>query len=427
MRSTRTGSHAVAYAGAVPRHRSLLPLLLLLLAAVLLSPLGGPAARAEFDEDEAKFPNEAYPPAFRKRVNAAVDRGAHWLLRHQRPDGSWADRHGGSYPMGPSALATLAVLKSGVPGDHPRIEKAFAHLRELPLQKTYSVAILLMALDARYGPAQDAFATETVDRYGHRSEPTPCEAGISKEDLAWMKRGVKFLVQNQQGGVWRYPRGKFDLSNTQYALLGLKAASRCGVDIPRRVWMDALAFHLQHQETEGEEVKIRVNEVRGDYRIEWTEKAHARGFSYVGRRNPTGSMTTAGIAGLLICQSELWQSRSFTAKLRQRSRDAIRDAFAWMQKHYAVHGNPQAGLRHHYYYLYGLERAGILGHARFIGPHDWYEDGAWLLLDAQATDGSWRRGGLVDTCFALLFLKRATVRTTTPAITPPAGDPGRRR
>ena len=329
--------------------------------------------------------------------------------------------------MGPSALATLAVLKAGVPGDHPRIEKAFAYLRQLPLQKTYSVAILLMALDARYGPATDTFAKEETDRYGHRKEITPCEAGISKEDLAWMKEGVKFLVQHQQGGNWRYPQGGFDLSNTQYALLGLKAASRCGVEIPRRVWMDALEFHLGHQEPDGEEVQVRVNEVRGDYRIEWTERAKARGFSYVQQGNPTGSMTTAGIAGLLICQGELWQSRSFTGKLRQTTRDAIRDAFAWMQKHYAVHTNPQAGHGHHYYYLYGLERAGILAHARFIGRHDWYEDGALLLLDAQSAGGAWRRGGVVDTCFALLFLKRATSRSSTPAITPPDRDLAPRR
>lgn len=394
---------------------------LLLVVTVLLSLLPGPTARAEFDEEEAKFPNEAYPAAFRERVNAAIDRGAHWLLRHQGPEGSWTDWHSSSYPMGPAALATLALLKAGVPGDHPRIEKAFTYLRELPLQKTYSVAILLMALDARYGPATDTFAKEEVDRYGNRKERSPCEEHISKADLAWMKEGVKFLVDNQKNGTWRYPRGAFDLSNTQYALLGLKAASRCGVDIPRRVWMDALRFHLEHQEADGAAVQVRVNEVRGDYRIEWTEPAKARGFSYVQPGHPTGSMTTAGIAGLLICQSELWQSRSFSGKLRQTTRDAVRDAFAWMQKHYAVHRNPQAGHRHHYYYLYGLERAGILAHARFIGRHDWYEDGALLLLDAQSSNGSWRRGALVDTCFALLFLKRATFRTGTPAITPPDG------
>ena len=388
------------------------------LLVVLALCLASSPARAEFDEDEAKFPNEAYPFEFRKRVDAAIDRGAHWLLRKQKPDGFWDDRHNNSYPMGPTALATLAALKSGVPGDHPRIELAFDYLRQLPMTRTYSVAILLMALDARYGPARDTFAEADVDRYGNRKLENPCEEHISKADLAWMKEGVKFLVQHQRNGYWRYPFGDFDLSNTQYALLGLKAASRCGVKIPRRVWTSALEFHLEYQKEKGEEVEIRVNEVRGDYRIEWTEKAKARGFSYVKNRAATGSMTTAGLAGLLICQSELWQSRSFSGKLRARTRDAIRDGFAWMQLNFSVRNNPKAGWSAYYYYLYGLERAGILGRVRFIGMHDWYREGAEVLMKAQRANGSWRSDDLVDTCFALLFLKRASFRTGNPAITP---------
>jgi hypothetical protein len=46
-----------------------------------------------------------------------------------------------------------------------------------------------------------------------------------------------------------------------------------------------------------------------------------------------------------------------------------------------------------------------------LGKHDWYEEGAQHLLGAQSGDGSWSAGGesaLVNTCFALLFLKRAT-------------------
>ena len=37
-------------------------------------------------------------------------------------------------------------------------------------------------------------------------------------------------------------------------------------------------------------------------------------------------MTTAGAAGLMICQSMLWKSRKFTADDRDRTRTAVRDA-----------------------------------------------------------------------------------------------------
>ena len=46
-----------------------------------------------------------------------------------------------------------------------------------------------------------------------------------------------------------------------------------------------------------------------------------------------------------------------------------------------------------------------------IGQKDWYGWGAEILLENQTADGSWNGDyatGGVDTCFALLFLRRAT-------------------
>jgi Prenyltransferase and squalene oxidase repeat len=391
-----------------------------LLGALVSARAVSRASDGDGDSGRTQVDNAAYPEAFRRRVNDAIDRAAHWLLRTQAPDGSWTAPFNTRYPMGPTALATLAALHAGVPADNPRVVRAFAYLRTLPMRRTYSVALLLMALDAKYGPATDAFAKEETDRYGNRVQKTPCADHISKEDLAWMREGVKFLVDAQNSdGTWRYPEGGFDLSNTQYALLGLKAASRCDVKIPRRVWEDALRAHLSLQEQEGPEVAVRVNEVRGDYRVEWTERAHARGFGYTGQMAATGSMTTAGLSGLLICQSELWSSRHFGGRSRQQTRDAIRDGFAWLQVHYTVDENPVSGAAWHYYYLYGLERAGVLSSTRFVGGHDWYLDGALDLLEDQEREGSWHGQQLVDTCFAILFLKRASFRASNPAITPP--------
>ena len=53
--------------------------------------------------------------------------------------------------------------------------------------------------------------------------------------------------------------------------------------------------------------------------------------------------------------------------------------------------------------LYGTE---------MIGRHEWYVEGAEMLLAAQNADGSWAAktqvNPLRDTCFAILFLRRAT-------------------
>ena len=46
-----------------------------------------------------------------------------------------------------------------------------------------------------------------------------------------------------------------------------------------------------------------------------------------------------------------------------------------------------------------------------IGDRDWYFDGAMQLLGNQADDGSW--GRLEQSCFALLFLKKAVTPVYT--------------
>lgn len=48
----------------------------------------------------------------------------------------------------------------------------------------------------------------------------------------------------------------------------------------------------------------------------------------------------------------------------------------------------------------------LLALGRAPGAHDWYREGADLLLSLQRENGSW--GDHVETAFAVLFLKRAT-------------------
>jgi hypothetical protein len=65
-----------------------------------------------------------------------------------------------------------------------------------------------------------------------------------------------------------------------------------------------------------------------------------------------------------------------------------------------------------YYFLWSVERVGVLLNLKTIGGKDWYRWGVDLLLPAQLPDGSWVGRGsggspVIDTCFALLFLKRS--------------------
>jgi hypothetical protein len=75
--------------------------------------------------------------------------------------------------------------------------------------------------------------------------------------------------------------------------------------------------------------------------------------------------------------------------------------------------------RENIYFLWAVERVGVLLRLRTIGGMDWYRLGASYLLRVQRPNGSWfvtnsngspasgSYSPTVDTCLALLFLKRA--------------------
>lgn len=383
------------------------------LMAVAMASICAPDAGA--DEDTERFDDSMYSVDFRVRVNDAIRQGVAALRTVQRGNGSF-NLHG-HYPMGGTALATLTLLKCGVRPHDPQIVKAFQYMRGLEMTRTYSVAVLLMAIDAKYAADRDPFTEKDFDKYGNLVKRDPCAQVISKEDKAWMREGVAWMEKHQRhDGVWRYPHDGYDISNTQFALLGLHAATRCGVTVKREVWLDALEAMLKVQDKTGDPVEFRANEVRGRYRFEWTERALTRGFRYHNGHRINGSMTSAGLTALIICQNRLWRSRAFTGRLRVASRRAIRDAMAWLQHHFSASHNPFGSNEWVWYYLYGLERCGILGRFRFLGAHDWYREGAEFILQKNAVTAK-----NYHACFALLFLKRATPRMNAPAITPSGG------
>jgi hypothetical protein len=378
----------------------------------LLDPAEGKDLTAFLPVDAPLRP-EAYPAAFRRRVNDAIDRGARYLQATQAPNGSWAGR--GDAP-GVTALTLLAALKAGVKPDDPAVERAFAFLRGCKYERTYSVACLLMALEAKYFPG----GADESDAYLER--PRLAKTRVSAEDRAWIREAAEWLVEQQGAGtgpgprggalfpVWRYPGGGYDLSNTQYALFGLASANRCGVPTTK-AWLPALRFLLGVQEKDGPEVEVTRYLKERDYLHRKRERAKARGFTYMFEGGAYGSMTSAGLCSLVLCQQALERHPVFQTGFAGKTREAIRDALAWIEEYYDVEENVFRGKTWWTYHLFNLERAGSLLGTRYIGTRDWYRDGAEELLAIQGGDGSF--GDLIDTDFALLFLERATVPVLT--------------
>jgi len=169
-----------------------------------------------------------------------------------------------------------------------------------------------------------------------------------------------------------------DGSNSQYALLAVWAAADSGVNISMfapNYWKETSEF--------------------------WKSAQGARGWGYRSSESPTKSMTAAGIASLYVCDEFLNRSTA----LEPRRSDAINDGLSALLANF----DPDSA---DFYYLYGVERAGLASGSKFFGQYDWYRHIAVNILKRQnSKDGSFRSQftGSNDprsTAYAILILSR---------------------
>jgi len=305
-----------------------------------------------------------------QEVNAAIDRGVRWLLGSQDEDGSWFEPRPGR-----TALALYALLKSGVDPEHPVVRRALGFLAAHDPQQTYDAAILSMVLASLDDP----------------------------EYFEWLDVLAERIASWQlKTGDWAYPAGDGDLSNTQYAALGLWAAGKSGVKVPAKPWEELFGALQKYVTREG-----AFGYKRGDH-------------------DATPSMTAAGVGSLALCAWGLQHADALAPRVARQIERANERGLEWLGAHFDEALSTTLGFWP-YYRLYGIERVGALAKVGQLGGRDWYQEGAAALVAEQREDGSWsprndpmpgapqgRRGdGSVDvnTAFALLFLRRATSLT----------------
>jgi len=340
-------------------------------------------------------------------VDEAIEHGVEHLLSRQLRDGSWGD-YATEYGIGQTALSLFTLLRSGVPPTHPAVRRGFARVEDASPTRTYTLACLLLAHEAWNDPER-----------GER-----------------MKNLLEILLDGQEGsfGYPGTPAGApgparsetwTDLSNTQFAALGLRAARQAGLRVPPKAWEELLEATLAYQEEpwtvadprKDERSSTGVVEVAGfRYHAAPTGPPPGRGGDFPGGppgfagAEPTGSMTAAGIAVLAICREGL--GRKLPGRSRLGAIRAEARGLAWLAHHFSADRNPGSGAWLEYY-LYGLERVGALLEIERIGDHDWYREGARRLVRDQLRTGAWPgRQEESATCFALLFLQRATAPVT---------------
>jgi hypothetical protein len=358
-----------------------------------------------------------YGTVLRDEVHSAIAKGVEFLKEKRREDGTWEPH--GNYGIGTTALVILTLAACDVPLADPALARPLLWLFAQEPVRTYDRAVALMAADGAYTPA-----AERAQAHGGRR--TEFVRDLPPERREWCARVAAALEASASSpGSWGYPPGPrsavtFDSSNTQYAVLGLQAASRLGLETKEQSWLGVLRHFTQVQAREGGRgrvILLREGEALGQQRE--YEVRHLAGTRYTTREDRAwGSMACAAISSLSIAKDELRRRRSsrFTAAEQRETDDLILGAWGWLDAHWAVDRHPgHPSNDWHYYYLYSLERAAILDAVKRVGERDWYFDGATELLARQAKDGSWNEGGgenITETCFALLFLKRATAPIT---------------
>jgi hypothetical protein len=366
------------------------------------------------------------------RIGEGVRKGVDFLLSRFDAEKGWGNALGTGtygnvgvpypYDAGPTALVSYALLKAGVPRDHPTLKKAFSmlKLRHRTPGVAYELSVMLLAVSERAGAARCPdfrVAPLRSERTTHRFKK-PGRNPFPKEEWTWVVDLARKLISFQaENGGWRYypndfhSGGRADVSSTQFALLALSTAHRCGVLVPEEVFAKARDFLLASQEKEGVPVPRAVHVPGGDPEA----LDRARGFPYIAGsdvlpyRRVSGGMTAAGVASLILLREELGSD--------ERVEKAILDGYAWVGRYFCIEVNPGAfpflGGSYHFVWLYALERCGDLGRRDVIGERSWFFEGATYLLSVQEKSGAFtdetcmNPQDILGTAFALLFLTRA--------------------
>jgi hypothetical protein len=183
-----------------------------------------------------------------------------------------------------------------------------------------------------------------------------------------------------------------DNSNTQFAVLALWTAQRHDVPMERTLQHVAHRFQTSQCPTGG-----------------WGYR-----YSHGGNVEETATMTGAGLLGLAVGHG---LARDGRAARKDVQDPMIARGFIAL---YQYVGEPAGRTERlpmvNLYLLWSVERVAVLYDLPAIGDKDWYRWGAEILIANQVPKrGNWHNGQypesnwVLDTCFALLFLKRANL------------------
>jgi hypothetical protein len=235
------------------------------------------------------------------------------------------------------------------------------------------------------------------------SPPMPTEKAKVKDVVPAYLRTLPVFVENKPLLV--DPKGRKDKplsattdnSNTQFATLALWAASRH--DVPMKRSMDLIVRRFQTSQN-----------ADGGWGYLYRNGGGAGPAGFNNSRFAAPAMTCAGLLGLAVGHGVAGKRAE-----KEKVDPAVTKGFVALSRFVGKPDEPHTGRRENLYLLWSIERVAVLYDLPMIAGKDWYRWAAQMLVKSQQEEGSWSNSGywgsspVIDTCFALLVLKRANL------------------
>ena len=367
-------------------------------------------------------------------IDKAIDKGVAALRKMQQQDGTWPHAE-----LGATALAGLTLLECKVPADDKAVVAAADAVRKasVGMTHTYTIVLSILFLDRLGDPGDIPLIESLTVRLmagqlpggtWNYSCPGVAESEVrrlttvlrqrnelkGRRDLPGVgkkRRTVRDLPReiqaqlsllNRRGGpvgpqAARMVHNSGDHSNTQFGALGLWVARRHGLPVDAALARTAAHFRLCQDADGG-----------------WAYMANV-GIMAVGPgRQATPSMTCAGLMCVALEHGVRRVPDPGKDPALRKGLELLSTAIG-QPGDKGEGGRPQAigpGNGRAYYFLWSLERMAVALGLETIGKKDWYGWGAEVLLASQGEGGGWHGefgSSGADTCFALLFLRRANL------------------
>ncbi len=399
-------------------------------------------------------PATAQKPADQATIQEAIERGKKWLQHEQKPTGFWGDGTGAGpgkgWGVGFTALAGLTLVECGVPITNTDVKQAAAVVRRhaAELEDTYEIALVILFLDrlksksdkrtiqwlaARLIAAQmpsggwgykvakhseaatdrllttlrklstlEAKAAEKDGKGEKNKKPTFDLEKARRAALAGLPGSMRSLpvFEDPPMNLPADPKEKrhdlrdatTDNSNTHFAMLGVWTARKYDVPVDRTF--------------------VLVNR-----RFRSTQGGNGT-WSYDFARGGQGGGSTTSVALLGIAIGHVIDP---PVGIKPEADPVVLNGLVALSRVVGApvgdtQNRPEIKAKGGLYFLWAMERIAVLYDIQKLGKKDWYLWGAEILICHQRGDGSWDLDGgyagqhpVVNTCFALLFLKRANL------------------